>query len=132
MNLSFFDIFLLYFLLRTDLQNKFLTEISNNLKNRFKKQILYAWGNNNSGQLGLPPCNTVGHPLKVPLPDLAFDDEIEKMECGWKISCFLTKKHKLFLSEASEKKQAFEKVEPKVEEEKGFIQKIKRNNPIRI
>lgn len=88
------------------------------MKTRFKTQILYGWGNNNSGQLGLPPCNNISTPVKIPLPQFAAsEDEIEKFECGWKMSCFLTKKHKLFISEISEKKQ-YEKIEMKPEEEK--------------
>ena len=108
---------------RVDLQNKFLTEIYSNLKTRKKTQILYGWGNNNSGQLGLSACNIVGNPTKIPLPVFGLDDEIEKVECGWKMSCLLTRKHKLYISETSEKKQ---QNDFKPEEEKSHSKKAKK------
>lgn len=86
------------------MQNKFLTEILNNINPPPKPQVLYGWGGNNSGQLALPSCNVVSHPTRIPLPELSPDDEIDKIECGWKFSCFLTKKHQLYLSESIEKK----------------------------
>ena len=64
------------------------------------------------------PCSNVSHPTKIPIPDLDPDDVIEKIECGWKFSCFLTKNHKLFICEANEKKQLIDKIEAKLEEEK--------------
>ena len=53
------------------------------------------------------------------------DDEIEKVECGWKSSCFLTKKHQLYLSESIEKKQSH--IIPEEEKHKKGKKEEKKN-----
>jgi len=86
---------------REDLLTKFMTEISKVSKATHSKQILYGWGNNNWGQLGIyTGVANVNHPMKISLPDLEQDDdEILKIECGFKQSAILTKKKNLWITD---------------------------------
>ena len=83
-----------------EIQNRFLREIEKKRNITYKPTKLYAWGNNLYGQLG---CfnNNATIPMKVNLPTFSDDDEIEKIEIGWKMTAILTKKKKLWISESN-------------------------------
>lgn len=85
-----------------EIQNRFLREIEKKKVITYKPLILYAWGSNAFGQLGCTNGNLPA-PLKISLPSLGPDDDIEKIEIGWKITAILTKKKKLWISEALNK-----------------------------
>lgn len=85
-----------------ELQNRFLREIEKKKMITYKPAVLYAWGNNSFGQLGCANSN-VPTPMRIHLPTIEFDDEIERIEIGWKITALLTKKKKLWISEAVNK-----------------------------
>ena len=83
-----------------------MTEVTLYSKPTSKPQVLYAWGQNNHGQLGFSVNSTSNIPSKVLIPLLDPKDEIVKIESGWKSSCILTKKGRLFISESLSKKTA--------------------------
>jgi uncharacterized protein (UPF0248 family) len=86
---------------KEDLQTKFFTEITTLAKPSFGKQRLYGWGNNTWGQLGVQtPGTNVIHAIEIPMPNLEKEnDEILKIECGWKQSVIFTKNNNLWISE---------------------------------
>lgn len=100
------------------MQSKFFYELSKVVEDSKGAQKLYGWGNNNAGQLA---ANTgtlaIKTPQNISLPQLGEDEEIEKMECGYKSSAILTNHGRLFISDPFEKK-AISKEEPVKEESK--------------
>jgi len=83
-----------------EIQNRFLREIEKKRVVTYKPPLVYAWGNNSNGQLGCFAGNNVGTPMKVNMPAMTEDDEIDKIVIGWVTSAILTKKKRLWISEA--------------------------------
>lgn len=83
-----------------EIQKRFLREIEKKRVITFKPPKLYAWGNNSNGQLACFTGPGAGIPMKVNLPGLEEDDQIDKIVIGWVTSAILTKKKKLWISES--------------------------------
>jgi hypothetical protein len=105
-------------MMRDDLQIKFLNDIQKVAKKTYKKPQIYAWGNNSFGQLGINTGHVnVNFPHEVIIPELARDDSIVDIKCGWKQSVILTQKGKVYVTEMLVKKAQKEKEKEKEEEE---------------
>jgi len=105
-------------MMREDLQVKFLNDIQRVAKKTFKKPKIYAWGNNTFGQLGINTGHVnVNFPHEVLIPELAKDDNIVDIKCGWKASVIVTHKGQVYVTEVLAKKAQKEKEKEKEEEE---------------
>ena len=106
--------------IREETRTKFFEDVCRLKEEKTSNQILWGWGNNNAGQLGLPgSALSVKHPLSVPLPDLLEDEEIEKIECSFRSSAILTTNNRVFLSEPAGKLSAKRKISPKSDKKKS-------------
>jgi len=97
-------------ILNENMQSKFFTEISKYSKKTLSAQWLYGWGSNQYGQLGLPPVNLVHIPTKLAIPPSVEKDEIEKIECGYKVTMILTKSHDVWVSFNPQQEKSGDKV----------------------
>lgn len=94
-----------------DKQNYFLKQIDLKIKKTYKKPILLAWGNNSYGQLGLNNLSSFSPPFKVSIPKEIEENDIEKIECGWRTTAILTKNKQLWVTEIPKSKQNEKEIE---------------------
>lgn len=117
-------------LIRDELQLKLMTEIIKYKDATFKQERVYAWGKNEYGQLGLSKCTNVHLPMKVEIPHLEKNDNIDMIKIGWKNSVLVTKERRIFISENRERKAEKRSVEnlgdPLEEEEEKRDSKISK------
>jgi Regulator of chromosome condensation (RCC1) repeat len=74
------------------LKVKILNEIQKVSKPTLKAARLWAWGNNNNGQLAINKSHTtVSQPLEIALPNFKGDFEILDIACGMKQTVLVTK-----------------------------------------
>lgn len=91
-------------LIRDELQLKLQTEIIKYRKETHKPAVLYGWGKNDSGQLALSKCTNINAPMKIDIPALGSEDDIEVIKIGWKNSVLITKEKRIFITENRERK----------------------------
>lgn len=51
--------------------------------------MVWAWGSNSNGQLGLEQNSNVILPRKIKLPNLEENEKILKIVCGWSYSAIV-------------------------------------------
>ena len=89
----------------TNLQQKILLSIEEHRKISYKKDKLFGWGKNETGQLGNNMAIFVNKPVSIKLPELNKHENIVDIKCGWFNSILITNENRVFITTQDIKKE---------------------------
>lgn len=88
----------------TNLQQKILLSIEENMKISYDKDLLFGWGKNETGQLGNNMTVFAAKPIRIKLPELAKGEYVVDVICGWYNSIVRTSEGRVFITTQEFKK----------------------------